>query len=59
MFLEHFTVDFTVASFFQLNFSLSLVVLLDTTAVLGELSWKTYPVNGVSNISSATFEAYT
>ncbi|MFT7808034.1 ephrin type-A receptor 6 [Arapaima gigas] len=24
------------------------VVLLDTTAVLGELGWKTYPVNGVS-----------
>lgn len=24
------------------------VVLLDTTSVLGELGWKTYPVNGVS-----------
>ncbi len=28
-----------------------IVVLLDTTSVLGELSWKTYPINGVSNIS--------
>lgn len=27
---------------------LSKVVLLDTTTVLGELDWKTYPVNGVS-----------
>lgn len=26
-----------------------LVVLLDTTTVLGELDWKTYPVNGVSD----------
>lgn len=24
------------------------VVLLDTTTVLGELGWKTYPLNGVS-----------
>lgn len=23
------------------------VVLLDTTSVLGELGWKTYPINGV------------
>lgn len=30
--------------------SLFSVVLLDTTAVLGELDWKTYPVNGVSDI---------
>lgn len=27
---------------------LSKVVLLDTTTVLGELDWNTYPVNGVS-----------
>lgn len=27
---------------------ISKVVLLDTTTVLGELDWKTYPVNGVS-----------
>uniref|UniRef100_A0A8C2DB16 Ephrin type-A receptor 6 n=1 Tax=Cyprinus carpio TaxID=7962 RepID=A0A8C2DB16_CYPCA len=27
-------------------FVLLIVVLLDTTAVLGELSWKTYPING-------------
>lgn len=27
---------------------LSKVILLDTTTVLGELDWKTYPVNGVS-----------
>lgn len=28
----------------------SQVVLLDTTTVLGELDWKTYPVNGVSEM---------
>lgn len=28
----------------------SQVVLLDTTTVLGELDWKTYPVNGVSKM---------
>lgn len=28
----------------------SQVVLLDTTTVLGELDWKTYPVNGVSGM---------
>lgn len=29
-------------------FCLIPVVLLDTTTVLGELGWKTYPLNGVS-----------
>lgn len=36
--------------FFINTFFLSLsssVVLLDTTSVLGELGWKTYPMNGV------------
>lgn len=26
------------------------VVLLDTTSVLGELGWKTYPINGVRTV---------
>lgn len=32
---------------------LASVVLLDTTSVLGELGWKTYPINGVRR---ATFK---
>ncbi|KAM7424305.1 hypothetical protein PAMA_000576 [Pampus argenteus] len=34
-------------TFFLAHSTLSSVVLLDTTTVLGELDWKTYPVNGV------------
>lgn len=37
---------------------LSKVVLLDTTTVLGELDWKTYPVNGVSEKSVFLLSAY-
>ena len=33
--------------FSPLIFLLISVVLLDTTSVLGELGWKTYPINGV------------
>lgn len=39
-----------------LTILLSLVVLLDTTTVLGELDWKTYPVNGVSDISTFYYD---
>lgn len=50
-----FTLPTSLPPFYMTFFStispLSLVVLLDTTTVLGELDWKTYPVNGVSDIS--------
>lgn len=50
-----FTLPTSLPPFYTTFFSsispLSLVVLLDTTTVLGELDWKTYPVNGVSDIS--------
>lgn len=42
---------FSILHYFFFTTPLSLVVLLDTTTVLGELDWKTYPVNGVSDIS--------
>uniref|UniRef100_A0A8C9SMD9 Ephrin type-A receptor 6 n=1 Tax=Scleropages formosus TaxID=113540 RepID=A0A8C9SMD9_SCLFO len=44
---EFSVLTLTCASFANsLWFSFLPVVLLDTTAVLGELGWKTYPVNG-------------
>lgn len=47
----HFLLFSILHYFFFFTTPLSLVVLLDTTTVLGELDWKTYPVNGVSDTS--------